>query len=228
MDSFIHRMKELPSKLLKFILFRKVYMSTKRLKVHQLLHNNEDLILRLHQIYDYANYSISNPNKPSMVQFLEDFDQFRAPPKAAKKQKAEEAEAEIPVTPSLELCLSRSFDKLTFSGLVSYCRAQRSMAIELKNTYPPFSYRPEGTDSLRLLEFTELLCRIAYVLEMKLPHLFSDVLEPLLKFKHSQLWKMDDLESDEPIYQLLPRNLVLPKYQADSVDHGEKTAPPVP
>ena len=69
-----------------------------------------------------------------------------------------------------------------------------------------------------------MLCRIAYALDIKLQNLFVDVLEPLLKMKHAQLWKTDETELKEPIYELFPRNMALPKFKADSAEVGDKVS----
>ena len=110
-------------------------MSSKRVKVHQLLHNNQDLIQKLHQMYDRTNYTEFSSNPPSVIQFLKDVDSFRSAPKTAKKQKGKEAQNDSPIISSLETVLHEDFNQLTSAGLVSYCKTEKSLAMRFNSRY---------------------------------------------------------------------------------------------
>ena len=75
---------------------------------------------------------------------------------------------------------------------------------------------------MKRLELIELICRVAFILKMKLKDFLKDVLARVLVEKHKEIWKTTP-DIEERIHTLLPKNMELPAYK-----ELQKLAPEVP
>lgn len=65
---------------------------------------------------------------------------------------------------------------------------------------------------LKQLEFVELICRVAFILEIRPKDLLKDVLVRVLVEKHKEAWRVTpDIEGR--IHELLPKKMQLPYYR---------------
>ena len=108
----------------------------------------------------------------------------------------------------LALKMSGDLNGMNFQQLVEYCRVEPS----LRSRSDDIRYvSGENEGQMKQLEFIELICRVALILEMKVKDFLKEVLVKVLAEKHKEIWRVTpDVEGR--IHSLLPKEMELPTY----------------
>ena len=196
-SGLIQGMKRTNPRLYEFIMFRKLHMSSKKVNLHRCLHLNIRLIECLYQVY----CSQSVAPRYNVIGFLNDIQNLLG--RSQNSARGEQVEVG-----ALTTKMRGHLNGMNFQQLVEYCRVEPS----LRSRSDDVRYvSGENEGQMKQLEFIELICRVAFILEMKVKDFLKEVLVKVLAEKHKEIWRVTpDVEGR--IHALLPKKMELPTY----------------